>query len=98
MPAMLQAKKAVNKSVFILIQMVPGSHATIYVDDGAVDKVTLSHAYKTICAISLLRQRGHKVQSGTLICVITMHWCADHSRCNRINPDVTLGLNSGCEL
>src|SRR5882672_10233270 len=68
--------------------MVSCAHATVHVDDGSADKVTLGNRVHHLGDVFHFTDAVQQVQSCALIGSLTVHGSADHARCDRVDPDV----------
>jgi hypothetical protein len=76
---------------------MPGAQTTIYVDNGAVNKIALGNRINHFCNIFYFANAVQQMQTCGLIGVITMHRGTDRTRRNRIHPDVIF-TKLGCQL
>src|SRR5437879_8654131 len=60
---LFRSRKAVNKSVFTLTQIVPGAYASVNVDDCAGNKVTLCYRINHFCDVFYFANAVQQVQS-----------------------------------
>src|SRR5688572_1798581 len=75
---------------YFLVQMMPGSHATIYVDDGAGDQFVLGYGIDHLCYFVHFTHPVDQMQPRRLVGMVAMHGGTDNTCCDGIYTDIVL--------